>query len=92
MSDGGILEVPIIGCADDRPDCCPSLSTSPNVPSTTPPTTTTSTVNVPVYAGTGVVSALSADPITVCPSDYDDLGSVCCPVYAAIIVILKRAD
>jgi hypothetical protein len=73
MSDGGILEVPIIGCADDRPDCCPSLSTS------SPSTTSTSTVIVPVYESTVVVSALSANPIAVCPSDYTDLGSVCCP-------------
>ena len=78
MIDGRIIEAPIIGCADDRPDCCPSLSTSSIA--ATPPTTSTSTVVVPVYESTVVVSALSADPITVCPSDYNDLGSVCCPV------------
>jgi hypothetical protein len=66
------MEVPIIGCADNRPDCCPSLN-----PVTAPPSTTT--VIVSVVESTEVVAALSADPLTRCPSDYTDIGSVCCP-------------
>jgi hypothetical protein len=63
------MEVPIIGCADNRPNCCPSLN-----PVTAPQST--STVVVTVVENTEVVATLSADPLTKCPSDYTDLCAV----------------
>jgi hypothetical protein len=33
--DGGYLEVPLIGCSDDRPECCPSLNFTEFKPSQT---------------------------------------------------------
>jgi hypothetical protein len=73
LSNGGVMEAPIIGCGDDRPECCPSLAI------TSSPTTSTPAATLPVYESTAVASALSAYPISACPSDYADLGSVCCP-------------
>jgi hypothetical protein len=73
MSNGGVLEAPIIGCGDDRPECCPSLAI------TSSQAAPTGAATLPVYESTAVASALSAYPISVCPSDYADLGSVCCP-------------
>ncbi|KAK5258824.1 hypothetical protein LTS13_007757 [Exophiala xenobiotica] len=33
--DGGSLEVPLVGCSDDRPECCPSLNFTESTPSQT---------------------------------------------------------
>jgi hypothetical protein len=72
LSGGAILEAPIIGCGDDRPECCPSLAITSSA-------TTSTNSALPAYESTAVASALSAYPISVCPSDYADLGSACCP-------------
>ena len=77
--DGSLLELPIIGCCDNRPDCCPSL----NPVLVTPQSTSTTTVVQLVTAQTVVASALSADPLTICPADYSEIGSVCCPAYVS---------
>ncbi|KAN0080716.1 hypothetical protein V8E54_003920 [Elaphomyces granulatus] len=72
LPDGSLMEVPMIGCADIRPDCCPSLR-----PVAAPLSTVT--VTVPIIESTEAVAALSANPLTLCPFDYTELGSVCCP-------------
>ncbi|KEF60812.1 uncharacterized protein A1O9_02374 [Exophiala aquamarina CBS 119918] len=77
--DGGSIEVPLIGCSDDRPDCCPSLnSAEPAAGGTSSTTSTTGSTTSPTP--TGVVSILSKYPLTVCPSDMADLDQVCCPI------------
>jgi hypothetical protein len=45
--------------------------------------TSTETVVQLVTAQTVVASALSADPLTICPADYSEIGSVCCPAYVS---------
>lgn len=62
--DGSQVEVPLVGCSDDRPECCPSLDL-PNGSSAQ------TTLNV--------VSLLNEAPLTICPSDFVDLDPVCCP-------------
>jgi hypothetical protein len=74
QSDGSILELPVIGCADSRADCCPSLPVSPSTPTVT-------AVQL-VTDQTVVASALSANPLTICPADYSEIGTACCPLYA----------
>jgi hypothetical protein len=66
----------MIGCADNRPDCCPSLK-----PITPSQSTSTTTVVQLVTDQTAVASALSANPLTICPADYSEIQSVCCPMY-----------
>ncbi|KIW10396.1 hypothetical protein PV08_11358 [Exophiala spinifera] len=90
--NGGSLEVPLVGCSDDRPECCPSLNFTEFKPSQTgsgsddgdassseSSPTTSWTGTTPSPTPTGVVSMLSAAPLTVCPSDMVDLDPVCCP-------------
>jgi hypothetical protein len=78
--DGGSIEVPLVGCSDDRPECCPSLSFTTREPEETgsssesssteseseePSTSWTATTPSPLP--TGVISMLSKAPLTVCP-------------------------
>jgi hypothetical protein len=67
----------MIGCADNRPACCPSLSLPP-------PTTSTTTVLQLVTESTEVVAALSAAPLNECPADYQQIGTACCPECAPL--------
>lgn len=83
--DGSSLEVPLIGCSDDRPECCPSVpvpgSGSTLATSLDEGFSTTSWTGIsPSPMPTGVVSLLSQAPLSVCPSDMVDLDPVCCPV------------
>ncbi|EXJ82783.1 hypothetical protein A1O3_06598 [Capronia epimyces CBS 606.96] len=91
--DGGSLEVPLIGCSDDRPDCCPSLNLTQFEPEQTGSAsasgegsededhpTTSWTGTTPSPTPTGVISLLSKAPLTVCPNDMKDLDPVCCPI------------
>jgi hypothetical protein len=73
--DGSILELPVIGCADSRPGCCPWL------PPVSPSTSTVTLVQLVTYQ-TVVASALLANPLTICPADYSEIGTACCPLYA----------
>lgn len=77
FDDGGQLEVPMIGCSDDHPECCPLVQGVNSTVTASTPTisTTTSGLQVP----TGVVSLYSAHPLTVCPKDFTDIDPVCCP-------------
>jgi hypothetical protein len=72
--DGSMLEVPLIGCSNDRPDCCPSLSFSNGIQP----------------SATNVVSLLNLAPLDICPKDFIDIDPVCCPsgysVYGQAIV------
>ena len=73
--DGGSIEVPLIGCSDDRPECCPGIVNSPPPVSSTAASasdngdesTTSWTGTTPSPTPTGVVSALSQNPLSVCP-------------------------
>lgn len=79
QSDGSFWELPMIGCADNRPACCPSLSLPPQ-------TTSTTTVLQLVTESTEVVAALSAAPLNECPADYQQIGTACCPECAPLAV------
>jgi hypothetical protein len=77
LKGGAVLEVPLVGCSDDRPECCPSLSPPKSAIVTSPATFPASSITSP--AATGVVPMLSASPLSVCPHDFVDLDPVCCP-------------
>ncbi|KIX99785.1 uncharacterized protein Z520_04421 [Fonsecaea multimorphosa CBS 102226] len=93
--NGDTVEVPLVGCSDDRPECCPSLNFTHSEPeetgSASPSATESSdegdghesstawTGTTPSPTPTGVVSMLSNAPLTVCPSDMVDIDPVCCP-------------
>lgn len=79
-ADGHFIEVPLIGCSDDRPECCPSLAAAASPASATDSdqngasnTTATSGSLTP----TGVIASLSQAPLSVCPSDMVDIDPVC---------------
>jgi hypothetical protein len=78
---GGVgLEVPLVGCSDDRPECCPSLS-PPDAESTE---SSLGVSSAPAsssagLAATGIISRLSASPLSICPHDFVDIDPVCCP-------------
>ncbi|KIW93858.1 uncharacterized protein Z519_05173 [Cladophialophora bantiana CBS 173.52] len=94
--DGGTVEVPLVGCSDDRPECCPSLNFTSHEPeetgSASPSATESSdegnneesstswTGTTPSPTPTGIISMLSNAPLTVCPSDMVDIDPVCCPI------------
>ncbi|OAL36393.1 hypothetical protein AYO20_04289 [Fonsecaea nubica] len=93
--DGGTVEVPLVGCSDDRPECCPSLNfthVEPEDTSSSPSatesndeddgheSTTSWTGTTPSPTPTGIVSMLSNAPLTICPSDMVDIDPVCCPI------------
>jgi hypothetical protein len=65
LANDAFLEAPIIGCANDRQDCCPSL----NLP----------TVTATVTPAIEIISALAATSLTICPGDYSAITSLCCP-------------
>jgi hypothetical protein len=80
LHGGAVLEVPLVGCSDDRPECCPSLSPPKSAITTTSETSSgIPTPNITSPAVTGVVSMLSASPLSICPHDFVDLDPVCCP-------------
>ena len=81
--DGGSLEAPLIGCSDDRPECCPGIVNSPPPASSTAATesreeeqsTTSWTATATSPTPTGVVSALSQNPLSICPRYSHDLST-----------------
>jgi len=75
LSDGSYLAAPVVGCAQANPQCCPSLSENSNA-SATP----TASIIPLSDANTAVVSALNANPLTLCPADYTSIAGNCCPV------------
>ncbi|OQV05293.1 hypothetical protein CLAIMM_10059 [Cladophialophora immunda] len=94
--DGGTIEVPLVGCSDDRPECCPSLNFTKSEPEETGSASTSATESsdegdghesttswtgtTPSPTPTGIVSMLSNAPLTICPSDMVDIDPVCCPI------------
>lgn len=69
--DGSFLAAPIIGCDNQNPQCCPSLTQAPTLPSSI----------IPLNQLNGaVMDALNSAPLTVCPGDYTATSGVCCPV------------
>lgn len=72
LQNGAVIEVPLVGCSDDRPECCPSLSP----PESSSPTSSPSITGL---TATGVISMLSASPLSICPRDFVDIDPVCCP-------------
>lgn len=77
--------MPLIGCSDDRPECCPSVPVQGSVPASAASlnqevSTASWTGVTPSPTPTGVVSLLSQAPLSVCPSDMIDLDPVCCPI------------
>ena len=80
LQNGAVVEVPLVGCSDDRPECCPSLSPPESAASATSATSQiTSTPSTTGLTATGVISMLSASPLSICPSDFVDIDPVCCP-------------
>lgn len=90
--DGNSIEVPLIGCSDDRPDCCPGIVNKHTTFST--PSTSTGYTATTTPTATGVVAAMNQNPLTVCPRydlrcfvaspthnsrDMVDIDPVCCP-------------
>ena len=75
LNDGSYLAAPLIGCAQQNPQCCPSLSEIQNVS----PTPAASIIPLS-EANSAIVSALSAAPLTLCPADYTSTAGNCCPV------------
>lgn len=80
LQDGAVIEVPLVGCSDDRPECCPSLSPPESTSSEMlAGSATTPTSNTTSLTATGVISMLSASPLSICPHDFTDISPVCCP-------------
>jgi hypothetical protein len=72
LPDGSYLAAPIIGCDNNHPQCCPSLSAGAVTPAL--PTSFGSLTNA------DIITALAASPLTICPGDYTSTSSACCPV------------
>lgn len=73
------LWVPVVGCVDEKPDCCPYGSTAlANAGATNTALTTAITVT-----GTGQISVPSDIEQQVilgsCPGDYQTISGGCCP-------------
>jgi hypothetical protein len=80
LQDGAVIEVPLVGCSDDRPECCPSLSPPESITSgMLANSAATPTSNIGSLTATGVISMLSASPLSICPQDFTDIEPVCCP-------------
>jgi len=84
------LWVPIVGCNNDKPDCCPYGSVyNPNLPSTSPTGTlftTSITVNVGPSGQVSVPTSISTADLAnelvtlgACPGDYQVISGGCCP-------------
>lgn len=73
LNPGTILEFPMVGCNDNMPECCPSLS----VALTTMPQPTG--CPSPIYQNDQVPRALVVQSLTQCPQDYTLTSEVCCP-------------
>jgi len=67
MPSNVVLEIPLVGCANDRLDCCPSLLSSATAESTGE------------KQDFDVMSALAATSFEVCPEGYDKNAGSCCP-------------
>ena len=75
LSDGSYLAAPVVGCAEQNPQCCPSISQDSNSPAVP-----TASIIPFSEANPAIVSALNAAPIILCPADYTSTASCCCPV------------
>jgi hypothetical protein len=75
LSDGSYLAAPVVGCAEQNPQCCPSLSQGSNAPAVA-----TASIIPFSEANSAIVSALNADPLILCPADYTSTARSCCPV------------
>lgn len=75
QSDGSYIAAPVVGCAQQNPQCCPSLSQGSNAP-----TITTASIIPFSEANPAIVSALNAAPLILCPADYTSTAGSCCPV------------
>jgi hypothetical protein len=84
------LWVPVVGCNDDKPDCCPYGSVyNPNLPNTSPTGTlftTSITVNVGPSGQVSVPPSMSTADLAnelvtlgACPGDYQMISGGCCP-------------
>jgi hypothetical protein len=72
--------VGIVGCMDNKPDCCPYTVT---INSTTT-TITTATITTIVSSRSNQLDfptppAPDQETLPVCPGDYWTIGNVCCP-------------
>jgi hypothetical protein len=75
LPDGSYIAAPIVGCDDQNPQCCPSLSQAPSS------TITSSVPYIPISeANSAIISAMNSAPLTRCPEDYTSTSSVCCPL------------
>ena len=75
LGDGTYLAAPVVGCAEQNPQCCPSVSQNSNAPAVP-----TASIIPFSEANPAVVSALNADPLILCPADYTSTARSCCPV------------
>jgi hypothetical protein len=75
QSDGSYLAAPVVGCAEQNPQCCPSVSQDSNAPAVP-----TASIIPLSEANPAIVSVLNADPLTLCPADYTSTARSCCPV------------
>lgn len=64
-----VYYVAVIGCIDDKPDCCPF----PVATSTVTSTTTVTDLGFPLPVSP------TQSTLTICPDDYHTVNSVCCP-------------
>jgi hypothetical protein len=71
LGDGSYLAAPVVGCAEQNPQCCPSISKASH---------TTASIIPFSKANPAIVSALSANPLLICPADYTSTARSCCPV------------
>ncbi|KAI9869152.1 MAG: hypothetical protein M1813_002976 [Trichoglossum hirsutum] len=69
-SNTAIYYVPIVGCVSDKPDCCPTST------STTTETVTNSVTGGQYYFPGGSTSQID---LPSCPDDYETVASGCCP-------------
>jgi hypothetical protein len=75
QSDGSYIAAPVVGCAEQNPQCCPSLSQGSNAPAVA-----TASIIPFSEANPAIVSALNAAPLILCPADYTSTAGSCCPV------------
>jgi hypothetical protein len=75
QSDGSYIAAPVVGCADQNAQCCPSISQNSSAPAAP-----TASVIPLSEASPAIVSALNADPLILCPADYTSTARSCCPV------------
>jgi len=68
LIDGGptVYYAPVVGCGDNRPDCCPR--------------TTSRDVAIPTTAANAIIDSANQVRLSRCPDDYYSTADGCCPL------------